>query len=229
MQGVSQHVADRSCSLPAMPLAGDFSGQWRTSKVGLVAVLLASIALFCTLPRPALAAVRGHAAGLRYGCAGATIRATSAAPQAMRNAVTCLVNYERARYHLPALFQNRKLDISAQSYTVEMVRHNFFSHTAPNGTTPGARIAATGYRWAWAGENIASGYATPLAVVAGWMRSQGHCYNMLAPSFRNIGVGVSPHPAGGANVPSTWTQDFGLRMGQHSPSGNWRPADSCPH
>lgn len=226
---MSQHDADRSCSVLAMPLAGDFSGHRRTSKVGLVVVLLASIAVLCTLPRPALAAVRGHAAGLRYGCPYATVAATSAAPQDMRNAVTCLVNYERARYHLPALFQVRKLDVSAQAYTVEMVRRNFFSHTAPNGSTPGARIAATGYRWAWEGENIASGYATPLAVVAGWMRSQGHCYNMLAPSFRNIGVGVSPHPTGGATAPSTWTQDFGLPMGRRSPSGNWGPANSCPH
>ncbi|HWF75429.1 MAG TPA: CAP domain-containing protein [Solirubrobacteraceae bacterium] len=147
----------------------------------------------------------------------------------MRNAVVCLVNYERARYHLPRLLQVHKLNSSAQRYTAEMVRRNFFSHTAPNGSTPGARIAATGYHWSWAGENIASGYATPLSVVTGWMHSQGHCYNMLAPTFRNIGVGVSPHPVGYATTPSTWTQDFGLPMGAHSPSGNWGPANSCPH
>ncbi|MDQ6806121.1 MAG: CAP domain-containing protein [Actinomycetota bacterium] len=212
-----------------MPLAGDFSGRRRTSNVGLVVVLLASIAVFCTLPHPALAAIRGHAAGVRDGCADATISATIASPRVMRNAVVCLVNYERARYRLPGLSEVRKLNASAQSYTVEMVRRNFFSHTAPNGSTPGARIAASGYRWSWAGENIASGYRTPLSVVTGWLHSQGHCYNMLAPAFRNIGVGVSPHPVGAATVPATWTQDFGLPLGSHSPSRNWGPANSCPH
>jgi uncharacterized protein YkwD len=212
-----------------MPLAGDLSGRKRTSKAGFGVALLASLALLCAVPLPGSAAVQGHAAGVRDGCANATIAATSASVGAMRKAVVCLVNFERSRYHLPRLLAVGKLDASAQSYTVEMVRRNFFSHTAPNGSTPGARIAATGYRWSWAGENIASGYGTPLAVVTGWMHSQGHCYNMLAPTFRNIGVGESPHPVGGANVPSTWTQDFGLRMGAHSPSSNWGPANSCPH
>ncbi|HWF35224.1 MAG TPA: CAP domain-containing protein [Solirubrobacteraceae bacterium] len=197
--------------------------------MGLGVVLLASFALFVTVPRPALATVRAHATGVRDGCADAAITATSAAPQAMRDAVVCLVNFERARYRLPPLTQVHKLDISAQGYTAEMVRRRFFSHTAPDGSTPGGRIAATGYRWSWAGENIASGYSTPAAVVSGWMHSQGHCYNMLAPSFSNIGVGVSPHPAGGANVPSTWTQDFGLPRGAHAPSSKWGPANSCPH
>jgi uncharacterized protein YkwD len=226
---MSQHDPDLSCSLPAMPLAGDLSGHRRTSKAGFGVALLASIALLWCLPHAGFAAVRGHAAGVRDGCADATVAATGATTQAMRSAVVCLVNFERARYHLPALREARRLNASAQGYTDEMVRHNFFSHTAPNGSSPGARIAATGYRWSWAGENIATGYPTPLAVVTGWMHSQGHCYNMLAPAFRNIGVGVSPHAVGYATTPSTWTQDFGLPMGQSSPSSNWGPADSCPH
>jgi uncharacterized protein YkwD len=226
---MSQHDAELSCRVAAMPLAGEFSGRKRTSKAGFGVALLASIAVLCTIPLGGSAAVRGHAAGVRDGCADATITATSASTEAMRHAVVCLVNFERARYHLPRLLQVRKLNDSAQRYTAEMVRRNFFSHTAPNGSTPGARIAAAGYRWSWAGENIASGYPTPLAVVTGWMHSQGHCYNMLAPTFHNIGVGVSPHPVGYASVPSTWTQDFGLPLGQRSPSSNWGPANSCPH
>ncbi|MDQ6776493.1 MAG: CAP domain-containing protein [Actinomycetota bacterium] len=212
-----------------MPLAGDFSGRWRTSKAGFGVALLASVAVLCSIPYTGFGAARGHTAGVGDGCANATVAATSASAQVMRDAVLCLVNFERARYHLPTLRPARELTASAQRYTVEMVRRRFFSHTAPNGSTPGARIAANGYRWSWAGENIASGYPTPLAVVTGWMHSQGHCYNMLAPAFRNIGVGVSPHAAGGASVPSTWTQDFGLPIGQQPPSSNWGPANSCPH
>jgi uncharacterized protein YkwD len=193
-----------------------------------IAVCVALV-LCAALPRAGFAAIRAHAAGAADGCANATVPASGAPASVMRDAVVCLVNFERAKYHLPPLVQARKLTTSAQDYTAEMVHHDFFSHTAPNGSTPGARISAVGYHWSWAGENIASGYPTPLSVVTGWMHSQGHCYNILAPVFVNIGVGVSPHPVADASEPSTWTQDFGLPMGAHAPSGNWGPSNSCPH
>ena len=224
-----QHETDASCTLPAMPLVGEFSGRWRTSAVGLMIAVGVALMLCAALPRLGFAAVRAHAAGAQDGCANATASASTASPETMRDAVVCLVNFERARYHLPPLVQVHKLNVSAQRYTADMVRHDFFSHTAPNGSTPGARIAAAGYHWSWMGENIASGYPTPLAVITAWMHSQGHCYNMLAPVFRDIGVGVSPHAVAPAGGPATWTQDFGLPRGQHAPSGKWGPANSCPH
>ena len=143
--------------------------------------------------------------------------------------MACLVNQERARYHLPPMHQVQKLTHSAQSYTTEMVREDFFSHTAPNGSTPETRISATGFRWSWAGENIASGFPTPTSVVTEWMQSQGHCYNLLAPVFSDIGIGVSPQPVAEASGPATWTQDFGLPLSAPAPSANWGPANSCPH
>jgi uncharacterized protein YkwD len=212
-----------------MPLVGDVSGRDSLPVVSLAIAFCIALTLFGALPRLARADVQAHTAGYADGCANANVSASSGSVREMRRAVVCLVNVERARYHLPRLRQVHKLTESAQDYTAEMVRRDFFSHTAPNGSTPGARIAATGYRWSWAGENIASGYPTPLAVVTGWMHSQGHCYNMLAPVFANIGVGVSPYPVAGASTPSTWTQDFGLPMGAHAPSSNWGPANSCPH
>jgi uncharacterized protein YkwD len=191
----------------------------------MLAAILA-VMLLAMLPGRALAGVRGRAAA---ACAGAGASAATASQQALRAAVVCLVNRERARYGLPPLRAVRSLTASAQSYTNEMVRDHFFSHTGPNGSTPGARMAAAGFHWSAAGENIASGYPTPRAVVAGWMHSQGHCYNILAPIFTDIGVGISPHPVGGAIGGATWTQDFGLPMGAHAASANWSPANSCPH
>ena len=212
-----------------MPLVGDLSGQTRLPAVRWAVAFCLALTLLGALPRLARASVVAHAAGVADGCANASVPATNAASRAMRDAVVCLVNHERALYHLPALKQVHKLTVSAQNYTAEMVRDDFFSHTAPNGSTPGARIAATGYHWSWAGENIASGFPTPLAVVTGWMHSQGHCYNMLAPVFSDIGVGVIANAVSSASEPSTWTQDFGLPAGAHAPSGDWGPANSCPH
>lgn len=205
------------------------NGSWRLPGLGVAIALCVAFALGCGFPRAGFADTGGDAPGTAEGCANATVPAIVASARTMGNAVVCLVNRARASYGLPPLVQAHSLTLLAQRYTSEMVSRHFFSHTAPNGSTPGARIAAAGYLWSWEGENIASGFPTPLSVVSDWMHSRGHCFNMLAPVFRNIGVGVSPHPVAYATEPATWTQDFGLRRGQSSLSTNWRPADSCPH
>lgn len=203
-----------------MSLAGEFRRRRRVVGVGLAHALLVALALPCL----AFAAGRDQAAGVRDGCANAKVSASSASPQAMRGAVVCLVNRERARYHLPPLIQDSKLTLAAQRYTSEMVRGHFFSHTGPRGSTPGSRITAAGYLWSWMSENIARVYPTPVAVVSAWMQSREHCRNILAPVFRNLGVGV----VAGNNMSPIWTQDFGLPRGERPPSGNWGPARSCP-
>jgi uncharacterized protein YkwD len=147
----------------------------------------------------------------------------------MRAALLCLVNRQRASHRLPALHELRRLDRSAQGWTNSMVRSGSLAH-AGRGSDPAARITAAGYAWSSIGENIATGFPTPRAVVSVWMGSTGHCRNILAPDFTDIGIGVSPHPvAGAASGPATWTEDFGLPMGAAAPSGNWRPADGCPY
>src|SRR5919109_1185606 len=70
------------------------------------------------------------------------------------------------------------------------------------------RDAVAGYTgWSAIGENIAAGYPTPEAVVAGWMSSPGHRANILSPNFTEIGIGL----AQGGKYGSYWTQDFGTR------------------
>ena len=89
------------------------------------------------------------------------------------------------------------------------------------------RISAVGFHWSQAGENIATGFPTPYSVVAGWMRSTGHCKNILDPAFRDVGTGVNAHATVASN--GTWTQDFGLLVGQRPASGNRAPAAGCPY
>jgi uncharacterized protein YkwD len=107
-----------------------------------------------------------------------------------------------------------------------MVARRAFTH----GVDFSARITAVGFDWSAAAENIATGYPTPLAVVNGWMRSLGHCQNILSPMYLDVGTGLSRHPVRGfASGEATWTQDFGLPMGRRSPSGNFGPASGCPY
>ncbi len=160
------------------------------------------------------------------GCAGADARVGHASPQLLRSAVVCLVNQERAQHHLPALKASPQLHSSAQRWTNAMVSSDQFTH----GTNFASRISAAGFVWRSAGENIATGFATPRAVVHAWMGSTGHCQNILNPTYRNVGTGISNRPVKGyATGAGTWTQDFALGMNQSPPSGNYGPMDGCPY
>jgi hypothetical protein len=62
------------------------------------------------------------------------------------------------------------------------------------------------------------------------MASTGHCQNILNPTYRNVGTGVSVRPVKGwATGQGTWTQDFALGMNEPAPSGNTGPMDGCPY
>ncbi len=157
-------------------------------------------------------------------CVNRNTPATRISAPAMRKAVVCLVNKQRAEHGLPALRESRQLDRSAQGWSNWMVRAASFTH----GSNFAGRLSAVGYNWSIAGENIASGFSTPWDVMKGWMGSPDHCHNILAPQFTDIGVGVNSHRLG-IYGPSTWTQDFGLPMGHRAPSHNSGPQNGCPY
>lgn len=160
------------------------------------------------------------------GCAGAHAPIAATPRARVQRAVVCLINRQRRDRGLPALRESARLNRSAQGWTNVMVDHRLFSH----GTDFAARISAVGFRWSSAGENIATGFDTPGRVVRAWMASTGHCHNILNPGFRDVGTGVSDRRIPGySSQDGTWTQDFGLWMGQPAPSHNWGPADGCPY
>jgi uncharacterized protein YkwD len=157
-------------------------------------------------------------------CENADIQATDASRQAMRAAVVCLINQQRATHHLPALHVAQDLNRSAQGWTNHMVDSGQFTH----GVNFAGRMSAAGYTWSSAGENIATGFQTPWEVVKAWMASPDHCTNILDPTYSDVGTGLSNKHLADYG-PSTWTQDFGLWMGHHAPSGNHGPQQGCPY
>ena len=121
--------------------------------------------------------------------------------------ILVLVNAERASEGLEPLSYDACLAAAALGHSEDMGENDYFSHTGLNDSSPGDRITAAGYVWTTYGENIAAGYLTPEAVMAGWMVSPGHRANILNPDFCDIGVGyayITPSSYG-----QYWTQNFG--------------------
>jgi uncharacterized protein YkwD len=205
-------MVDKNTYNPILPIA---------TSPGRAMRQLAAIAATFALT---LIAFTSAAAAHARGCTSAHTAIHSASPGQLRRAVLCLVNKERAARHLPGMVGNSRLDRSAQGWTNEMVSHHAFSH----GADFASRISAVGFDWSNVGENIAAGFQTPASVVRAWMGSTGHCQNILSPVYRMVGTGVSDGAPEG-NDSGTWTQDFGLWMGQHPASGNYGPAGGCPY
>ncbi|NEC69173.1 CAP domain-containing protein, partial [Streptomyces sp. SID9727] len=121
--------------------------------------------------------------------------------------VLALVNTERTKEGCSPVTGNDELTSAAQRHSEDMAAHDYFSHTSQDGSGPGERITAAGYRWSTYGENIAKGQRTPADVMNSWMNSPGHRANILNCSFKELGVGIQDSPGG-----IVWTQDFGAGM-----------------
>lgn len=103
---------------------------------------------------------------------------------------------------VPAVAWNNLLEEAAFAHSADMYQNNYFSHIAPDGSNAGQRINRTGYRWLTYGENIGKGYRTEKEVVDAWLGSPGHCKNIMAREFKEMGIGKAG---------DYWTQAFGTR------------------
>ena len=112
-----------------------------------------------------------------------------------------LVNEIRAENGLKPLAHDWQLSRVARIKSQDMKDNRYFAHNSPVYGAPFQMIRSFGISFRSAGENIARGYATPQAVVNGWMNSPGHRANILNANYTHIGVG---YVAQG----NYWTQMF---------------------
>jgi uncharacterized protein YkwD len=130
------------------------------------------------------------------------------APDSATARVLELTNAERAKDGLAPLTLNPQLSQAAQRYSEVLASGACFAHTCGPVADLIARDAQAGYAgWTTVGENIAGGYPTPEAVMAGWMASPAHRENILWPAYQEIGIGL----ANGGQLGAYWTQEFGSR------------------
>ena len=89
---------------------------------------------------------------------------------------------------LPPLKGSATLDTAALAQSAGMALAGYFDHQSKlDGSAPMRRVQAAGMRPSTAAENIAAGQETPQEVVDGWLRSPGHCRNIMG-EFTLIGV-----------------------------------------
>ena len=96
-------------------------------------------------------------------CADATLAPAADNLPAVRAALLCLHNRDRAARGLPALRENKRLRTAAVAHARDMVRDGYFAHERPGGADMATRILGSGYanRRVWSlGENIAWGSGT---------------------------------------------------------------------
>jgi uncharacterized protein YkwD len=140
----------------------------------------------------------------------------------IRAAVICLHNEAREKARVAALETDTRLATAAEQHAQEMVAQGYFGHDAPSGLNPFDRMRQAGYigrRVVWnAGETIAwasGAFATPRRVMDAWMNATTQRLTLLAPDFRDIGVGIAlgapVERAAGASPAVTYTVNYGWR------------------
>ncbi len=102
------------------------------------------------------------------------------------------------------------LGASSLRHSKDMSTVDFFSHTGSDGSSPFDRISEQGYDYRQAGENIAGGQKSVEQVMSGWLESPGHCRNIMAHDFTQMGASKIDSPAPQNTMFSTyWTVNFG--------------------
>ena len=132
-----------------------------------------------------------------------TPRAPKPAPPARQLAtivdtVFLLTNRERARASLTPLRRNSELARAAQLQAEQMAAAGKLGHEVPGSryTTLASRLRLVGYQYRAVGENVAEGYTSGAALMAGWMTSAPHRANILSARFTETGVGMARSKSG---------------------------------
>lgn len=104
-----------------------------------------------------------------------------------------LTNRERARADLTPLRRSSELARAAQLQAEQMAAAGKLAHEIPGSRYPtlAARLKLVGYTARASAENVAEGYTSGAALMAGWMTSAPHRANLLSVRYTETGVGMA--------------------------------------
>jgi len=105
-----------------------------------------------------------------------------------------------------ALTMAASLTRAAAAHAADMAAHEFVGHGGSDGSEAGERVSRAGYSWRAIGENVAAGQLDAETVVREWLDSPGHCANIMAPQFTEMGVAFVAAPQSDLRI--FWAQVF---------------------
>jgi hypothetical protein len=101
-----------------------------------------------------------------------------------------LTNKERGKLGLSSLKENKLLSEAARQKAADMFAFNYWAHISPSGRTPWTFFTDVGYKYQYAGENLARDFRDPESVVQAWMDSSTHRENVVNSKYQEIGIAV---------------------------------------
>lgn len=122
-----------------------------------------------------------------------------------------LSNVKRAEAGLSEVTYNSTLSQAALAKGQHMLENDYWAHVAPDGTDPWYFFSDAGYKYRYAGENLARDFSSPQAAIEAWMASPSHRDNMLSPKYTEIGIAVVEGDISGVDT-TIIVQLFGTPM-----------------
>lgn len=121
------------------------------------------------------------------------------------------LNQLRVSFGLPPLKLNWALCEAAQAQANEILIVQECSHVDREGRRADRRALEAGYPFSILAENLAAGQPTWERALEGWLNSPSHRMAMLAPHYREIGIGSAWGT--GKRFTHAWAQVLGTRRG----------------
>jgi len=114
--------------------------------------------------------------------------------------LTALTNEDRANIDAPPLKENELLKRAAEEKAKDMAEKGYFAHTSPEGRTPWYWLDQVGYKYTYAGENLAVNFFDSDDVEKAWMNSPTHRANIVRKDYTEIGIGIARGKYEGRNT-----------------------------
>jgi uncharacterized protein YkwD len=102
-----------------------------------------------------------------------------------------LTNQNRTEANISELKVNSILEKAAQMKADDMAAKSYFAHDSPEGRSPWYWFGQAGYKYTYAGENLAVNFENSNDVETAWMNSRGHFLNIMNSKFTEIGIATS--------------------------------------
>lgn len=109
----------------------------------------------------------------------------------LQNVLVSKTNGSRQSSNLFSLKESGLLDAAAKMKAEDMASKGYFAHTSPDGIDPWYWISKAGYKYSYAGENLAVNFSDSEDVIRAWLNSPAHRDNILNAHFTEIGIGIA--------------------------------------